>query len=59
MSMLKRVLWLLAAVFWLVACGQKGPLYMEGRVPKSQKRTEHIITSTPEPAPVPEPSAPN
>ncbi len=59
MTMWKRVIGLLAAGCWLAACGQKGPLYMEGRVPKSQKRSEHIITSTPEPAPEPQPSAPN
>ena len=59
MSMLQRMIGLLAAVCWLAACGQKGPLYMEGRVPKSQKKSEHIITSTPEKAPEPEPSAPN
>lgn len=59
MNIIRRGAWLLAAGLLVTACGQKGPLYMEGRVPKSQQKSKHIIDSTPDPAPEVEPSAPN
>lgn len=59
LSMFRRITGLLLAGLLFAACGQKGPLYLEGHVPKSQKKTKHMIDATPEPAPVVEPSAPN
>lgn len=59
MNITRRGSWLLVVGLLVAACGQKGPLYLEGQVPKSQQKSKHIIDTTPDPAPEVEPSAPN
>lgn len=59
MNIIRRGSWLLVLGLLFAGCGQKGPLYLEGKVPKSQQKSKHIIDSKPDPAPEVEPSAPN
>jgi predicted small lipoprotein YifL len=56
MSKLSYVFIPLAVLFY--ACGQKGPLYMEGHEPRGQKAAKPAKPKT-ETAPEVEPSAPN
>ena len=51
---------LLLTLLLLSACGQKGPLYMEGHEPPGMKTAKQPVRKAPaEPTPQLEPSAPN
>jgi predicted small lipoprotein YifL len=56
---IERTAWLFISAFLLIGCGQKGPLYMEGREPRSSGKAQPPRQAPVKQAPEVEPSAPN
>ncbi len=59
MAKITSVAALLGVVVLMAGCGQKGPLYLEGHEPRSQKNARPMISSKNSDNPEVEPSAPN
>ncbi|MCF7967654.1 MAG: lipoprotein [Methylococcaceae bacterium] len=59
MIRIERTAWLFVSAFLLFGCGQKGPLYMEGREPRSSGKAQAPRQAPAQQAPEVEPSAPN
>ena len=59
MMRFERVALLLLPAFLMLGCGQKGPLYMEGREPRSAGKAQATQPAPAQQVPEVEPSAPN